>query len=55
MIVRSIRLKNIKSYGEGPDGRGVTVYFEPGTNRITGKEWARQVDADRESWVCAVP
>jgi DNA repair protein SbcC/Rad50 len=37
MIVRSVRLKNIKSYGEGPDGRGVTVYFEPGTNRIAGK------------------
>ncbi|MBV8329662.1 MAG: AAA family ATPase, partial [Verrucomicrobia bacterium] len=37
MIVRSMRLKNIKSYGEGPDGRGVTVYFEPGTNRIAGK------------------
>jgi exonuclease SbcC len=37
MIVRSIRLKNIKSYAEGPDGRGVTVCFEPGTNRVAGK------------------
>jgi len=37
MIVRSIRLKNIKSYGEGPDGDGVTIFFEPGTNRIAGK------------------
>jgi exonuclease SbcC len=37
MIVRSMRLKNIKSYGEGPDGRGVTIDFEPGTNRIAGK------------------
>jgi DNA repair protein SbcC/Rad50 len=37
MIVRSMRLKNIKSYGEGPDGDGVTIYFEPGTNRIAGK------------------
>ena len=37
MIVRLIRLKNIKSYGEGPDGRGVTINFEPGTNRIAGK------------------
>src|ERR1700736_788082 len=37
MIVRSMRLKNIKSYGEGPDGDGVTIYFESGTNRIAGK------------------
>jgi exonuclease SbcC len=37
MIVRSIRLKNIKSYGEGPEGAGVTIWFEPGTNRIAGK------------------
>ena len=37
MIVHSIRLKNIKSYAEGPEGAGVTVYFEPGTNRIAGK------------------
>jgi len=37
MIVRSIRLKNIKSYGEGPDGSGVTITFEPGANRVAGK------------------
>src|SRR5437867_4177554 len=37
MIIRSMRLKNIKSYGEGLDGHGVTVSFEPGTNRIAGK------------------
>jgi exonuclease SbcC len=37
MIVRSMRLKNIKSYGEGPNGEGVTISFEPGTNRIAGK------------------
>jgi exonuclease SbcC len=37
MIIRSIRLKNIKSYGEGADGTGVTVNFEPGINRIAGK------------------
>jgi DNA repair protein SbcC/Rad50 len=37
MIVRSIRLKNIKSYGEGSDGNGVTITFEPGANRVAGK------------------
>src|ERR1700676_5021976 len=37
MIVRSIRLKNIKSYGEGPEGNGVTITFEPGANRVAGK------------------
>jgi len=37
MIIRSLRLKNIKSYGEGPAGDGVTVRFEPGINRIAGK------------------
>jgi exonuclease SbcC len=37
MIVHSMRLKNIKSYGEGPDGDGVTIFFEPGTNRVAGK------------------
>ena len=25
MIIKSIRLKNIKSYGEGPTGTGVTI------------------------------
>ncbi len=37
MIVRSMRLKNIKSYGEGLDGKGVTITFEPGANRVAGK------------------
>lgn len=37
MIIESIRLKNIKSYGEGVDGNGVTISFQPGTNRIAGK------------------
>lgn len=37
MIVQSMRLKNIKSYGEGLDGEGVTISFEPGANRIAGK------------------
>jgi exonuclease SbcC len=37
MIIESVRLKNIKSYGEGPDGNGVTISFLPGTNRIAGK------------------
>ena len=37
MIIRSLRLKNIKSYAEGPAGDGVTVHFEPGINRIAGK------------------
>ncbi len=36
MIIQSIRLKNIKSFGEGPDGKGVTVSFQPGVNRIAG-------------------
>ena len=37
MIVRSIRLRNIKSYGEGADGKGITVFLEPGINRIAGR------------------
>ena len=37
MIVRSIRLQNIKSYGEGVDGWGITISFEPGINRISGR------------------
>jgi len=36
MIIQSIRLKNIKSYGGGPDGNGITVPFQPGVNRIAG-------------------
>jgi exonuclease SbcC len=37
MIIESVRLENIKSYGEGSDGNGVTISFLPGTNRIAGK------------------
>lgn len=37
MQIRSIRLKNIKSYGEGPDGNGITVSFQPGVNRVAGR------------------
>ena len=37
MIVRSVRLKNIKSYGTGDTGEGVTVVFAPGVNRIAGR------------------
>ena len=36
MIVESIRLQHIKSYGQGPAGSGVTVNFQPGVNRIAG-------------------
>jgi exonuclease SbcC len=36
VIIHAIRLKNVKSYGEGPDGTGVTVSFQPGVNRIAG-------------------
>lgn len=37
MIVSSIRLLNIKCFGSGADGRGVTISFEPGANRISGR------------------
>lgn len=37
MILESVRLKNIKSYGEGPEGRGITVAFAPGVNRVAGR------------------
>ncbi len=37
MILRSIRLWNIKSYGDGAEGRGVTIAFAPGINRIAGR------------------
>src|SRR5258706_13362899 len=37
MQIRSIRLKNVKSYGEGPDGNGITVSFQPGVNRVAGR------------------
>lgn len=37
MIIRSIRLKNIKSFGSGEDNKGVTVGFQSGVNRIAGR------------------
>lgn len=37
MIIRSIRLKNIKSYGAGENENGITVDFQPGVNRIAGR------------------
>ena len=37
MIIRSIRLKNIKSYGAGENDAGITVDFQPGVNRIAGR------------------
>ena len=37
MIIQSIRLKNIKSYGEGLSGTGVTIAFENGVNRVAGR------------------
>jgi exonuclease SbcC len=37
MILQSLRLRNIKSYGNGADGAGVTVEFAPGINRIAGR------------------
>ncbi len=37
MILRSLRLKNIKSYGEGAEGTGVLIEFAPGINRIAGR------------------
>src|SRR5215475_11719837 len=37
MLIRSLRLKNIKSFGGWPEGVGITVPFEPGVNRVAGK------------------
>ena len=37
MILRSIRLKNIKSYGSGPQDNGITVEFQPGVNCVAGR------------------
>ncbi|WP_238442528.1 AAA family ATPase [Desulforamulus reducens] len=33
-------MKNIKSYGEGEKGQGVTIHLEPGINQIAGKNGA---------------
>src|SRR6185295_20048793 len=37
MLIRSIRLLNIKSYGSGADGKGLRISFERGLNRIAGR------------------
>ncbi|MCC6235252.1 MAG: AAA family ATPase, partial [Verrucomicrobiales bacterium] len=37
MFIRHLRLRNIKSYGEQPDGSGILVSFLPGINRIAGR------------------
>jgi exonuclease SbcC len=37
MLIHSLRLKNIKSYGEGPEGVGITVNFQAGVNRVAGR------------------
>src|SRR5258706_867659 len=37
MNIQSIRLKNIRSYGEGTIGDGITVQFRPGVNRVAGR------------------
>jgi exonuclease SbcC len=37
MQIRSIRLKNIKSYGEGDEGNGISISFQPGVNRVAGR------------------
>src|SRR6266404_6052103 len=37
MIIQSVRLKNIKCYGERPDGKGITIGFQPGVNCVAGR------------------
>jgi DNA repair protein SbcC/Rad50 len=37
VIIESVRLKNIKCYGEGAGGEGITISFQPGINRIAGR------------------
>lgn len=37
MIIQSIRLKNVKSYGTGPEETGITIHLQPGVNRIAGR------------------
>lgn len=37
MIIKKIRLKNIKSFGSGVDDNGITIEFDRGINRIGGK------------------
>ncbi|AQS59986.1 AAA family ATPase [Desulforamulus ferrireducens] len=40
MWVQKIRLKNIKSYGEGENGQGILIPLEQGINQIAGKNGA---------------
>lgn len=40
MIIRRIRLKNVKSFGTGPDGNGVTIHLDRGLNRVGGRNGA---------------
>lgn len=37
MIIQELRLKNIRSYGTGHNGNGITIKLHPGVNRISGK------------------
>ncbi|MBI2267760.1 MAG: SMC family ATPase [Armatimonadetes bacterium] len=36
MIIRSVKLRNIKSFGPGKEGRGTVINLEAGINRIAG-------------------
>ncbi|MBE7466279.1 MAG: SMC family ATPase [Planctomycetes bacterium] len=38
--IRSVRLLNVKSFGTGPDGQGLTLRLERGLNRIAGRNGA---------------
>jgi len=40
MWIRSVRLLNVKSFGNGPDGTGWRVSFERGLNRLAGPNGA---------------
>jgi exonuclease SbcC len=40
MLIRAVRLLNVKSFGAGPEGAGTRLPFERGLNRIAGKNGA---------------
>jgi exonuclease SbcC len=40
MLIRAVRLLNVKSFGPGPEGSGSRLAFERGLNRIAGKNGA---------------
>ena len=40
MIIRKVRLKNIKSFQEGDDGSGTVIHLQQGVNLITGRNGA---------------